>query len=985
MDKSAAVVAVTAFAVAMLPSKLPRITTTADIALQPQEERDMVNAKIDAFAAGQCAADASTAVSDVLSAAQCAVLIEQFVTACPEPANGWNRSTAAVYTCPANCAKTFVTAYNTCQSSYFAEIATLSDDDRGALSVLVGKNGPCRVKFNELVEDGMDQVAAVPDCAPKLDACRQDSQCRDEVMLAWRNTLYPAAQVVFESRICSTSRQFRELYECAATNLPQPAGTTARVTPVWTRSRCWLDDIYPPPSCVELYNDIGVVCTRLSMVMTPSDARSYQCSSACALKLVEYYHYCQTTFHRQVDSWRDSTPSQELKRAAFFTLIDDNPEGRCYETFNQEVDHMLQNLAAGSCATYYAACETSGWCKADLRSAIQSNLRDGSSQEYFEMGVCKMSPLFQQLYQCIAPLYSRKRPSWRMAVCAEPDKLTGPQCRLLVSKFHSGAVSSPCRSTNGIWLATPSSCPEQCAIDLDAAYFHCQTTLFADVDRQSDADKARLFALVTRDPQSPGSCAVKSREVVTRTMAQVAAQCNKQYDACYHNLQCRESIRNGIRSMFYAPSRAYHEEQMCSRSIQYQELHECSTNTTEARSRGVTPWRRTSCLTPDELPPAMCGYLLDNLNISCPSNGRPITPENAATYQCPADCARALVTSWNYCQTTFYLRIDALDDVAKSTFRALVRPNPPGSCTAKFITMVDARLAQLAEDPVCGDLYNQCAASGWCSYNLREAIGAMQNEYLLQDFEATLCDSDKSTQFQRLYECTNTRGWKRSRCAAPDVLSPAQCAVLLRGFDADAPSPTCPPPDNGWNAPAISSYTCTPGCAANLTTVWKDCRTSWWVYVETNAGRWSPTGVDALMAMVSQDPKMPGPCTITRKRMISTEMTGLRNNPMCAPKHRACLLDYDCRMELQDSIGASLTPASKAVFEGSLCSKTWEMQDLYECYQAQLGSGPVEDRFGGHGTLLDVFDRLKKDSGRWPHCHCCRAAGQCLLAGVVET
>eukprot|EP01049_Picozoa_sp_SAG25_P015727 SAG25_NODE_3310_length_1136_cov_0.910318_1_plen_210_part_10 len=210
------------------------------------------------------------------------------------------------------------------------------------------------------------------------------------------------------------------------------------------------------------------------------------------------------------------------------------------------------------------------------------------------MGVCKMSPLFQQLYQCIAPLYSRKRPSWRMAVCAEPDKLTGPQCRLLVSKFHSGAVSSPCRSTNGIWLATPSSCPEQCAIDLDAAYFHCQTTLFADVDRQSDADKARLFALVTRDPQSPGSCAVKSREVVTRTMAQVAAQCNKQYDACYHNLQCRESIRNGIRSMFYAPSRAYHEEQMCSRSIQYQELHECSTNTTEARSRGVTPWRRTS-------------------------------------------------------------------------------------------------------------------------------------------------------------------------------------------------------------------------------------------------------------------------------------------------------------------------------------------------------------------------------------------------------
>ena len=57
------------------------------------------------------------------------------------------------------------------------------------------------------------------------------------------------------------------------------------------------------------------------------------------------------------------------------------------------------------------------------------------------------------------------------------------------------------------------------------------------------------------------------------------------------------------------------------------------------------PWRRSSCLTPDILPPVFCNYMMDNLRESCPAPaGGEWTPEAAASYDCSADCARALVT-----------------------------------------------------------------------------------------------------------------------------------------------------------------------------------------------------------------------------------------------------------------------------------------------------------------------------------------------------
>ena len=73
--------------------------------------------------------------------------------------------------------------------------------------------------------------------------------------------------------------------------------------------------------------------------------------------------------------------------------------------------------------------------------------------------------------------------------------------------------------------------------------------------------------------------------------------------------------------------------------------------------------------------------MMDNINASCPSDGRPFTPENAMTYDCPEDCARTLTTTWYYCQTSFYLRSKEWPTEGRMALRTLVSQDPPGPCT----------------------------------------------------------------------------------------------------------------------------------------------------------------------------------------------------------------------------------------------------------------------------------------------------------------
>jgi hypothetical protein len=224
MDRAAAVFAVTAYAVAMLDTKLPR---GGGIALQPPEERALINSQISA-GRGQCPAESGGVVADVLTPAQCAVVMSSFTTACPEPRGGWTSATAAQYTCSDECARIFVTAYMQCRTTYVESIASQSEETQEAVLALVGSQGsPCRVTFRQLVENRMETVAADPTCGPIYEVCMNDAECTEDLREAWGSTLVDSAETRFEAGICRKSREFLLLYECAD-NMPN-AGNEGNV------------------------------------------------------------------------------------------------------------------------------------------------------------------------------------------------------------------------------------------------------------------------------------------------------------------------------------------------------------------------------------------------------------------------------------------------------------------------------------------------------------------------------------------------------------------------------------------------------------------------------------------------------------------------------------------------------------------------------------------------------------------------------------
>ena len=499
---------------------------------------------------------------------------------------------------------------------------------------------------------------------------------------------------------------------------------------------------------------------------------------------------------------------------------------------------------------------------------------------------------------------------------------------------------------------------------LFAARNECPTTFRAYVDTWPDQNKFSLFLLMSQEPENVGACVTTRRENVGRVAAAISqdAECGPLYDSCFSDPSCRENIREGIQALGYAPSRTLFESTMCSRPIAYQELHECTSAKVAiymgARDTGdwSRAWRRVSCLVPDSIPPIFCNGMLDNLNVSCPTEpGFVFSAATAQTYMCSDDCAKSLTTTWNYCQTSFYTRTQSWDQNGRDFLRGLVAGAPDlaaegfvGPCAAKQAELIEDTLSAVQASPVCGPLYDECVVDGWCLFNMRAAIPALQSEYVRPSFEETLCDSDKSTAFQRLYECVDRRrdgatGWTRAACSAPDILTPSQCSVVLEAFADGSTHPACAEPRGGWTVAAIyDGYQCTDECAKMLTTVFKYCQTSWGQLVMSNANGWDEEGRETLRAMVSQDPEYPGPCAQTRMEIVDNTFEGIRNDPVCAPKYWACMTDYDCRVELGDAIGSNLTPWTKTRYESDMCSRTWQLQELYQCYSDMSAVTPPE-------------------------------------------
>lgn len=923
MDRAAAVFAVTAYAVAMLDTKLPR---GGGIALQPPEERALINSLI-STGGGQCPVESEGLVADVLTPAQCAVVMSSFSTACPEPRDGWSTTTAAQYTCSDECARIFVTAYMQCRTTYLESIASQTQETQAAVLALVGSQGsPCRVAFRQLVENVMDTVAADPTCGPLYEACMDDAECTDDLQEAWGSTLVDSAETRFEARICRKSREFLRLYECAD-NMPI-AGNAGNSG--WHISDCWTPDELPPPICAAITGGIRTSCPEPYGGWSPATARSYQCSDTCARAIVGAFHYCGTTMGRALQANPENAES-------LYALLDNNPQGPCRETFANLIETGLQAVASGTCAHEYNVCMTSSWCRNNVRDAIGSNLQVPEAEAAFELGLCGMSPEYQQLYQCLD--VGGSGPPWRMASCAAPDRLRYVQCQNLFNEIPA-ACPPP---AGGGWspaAAAVYQCSEDCATKLYTAYFECQSSWFNQVDRWDDNYKASLFALVKQAPQ-PGPCAAVFQAGVESRIAVVAQdpECGPLYSACVRDMECRRSIGEGIGAMGYRPSRILFESTACDRPVEYQELLECAysmdTDALDSRLSEYRPWRRSQCLDSDILPPVFCNYMMDNINASCPSDGRPFTPENAATYDCSEDCARTLTTTWYYCQTSFYLRSKEWPTEGRMALRTLVSQDPPGPCTATFRGLVSARMMDIESDPQCGPIYDVCVADPWCLANLQDAVRALSNEYTVEGFEDHMCDARQSEKFRWLYECIDRKrdgpeAWTRAECAAPDVLKPGQCAVLIDRFSPDSTRPACTQPDGGWEAFDPADYSCTMECAASLVTVYNECQTSWWHYTDT----WPQEARSTLMSMVSRDPEYPGPCAATFETALEDAFTAIREDATCGPKYWRCVSDYGCREEIRAGIAATFTPPAKLNFESDICDKSWRFQEFYECAES---------------------------------------------------
>ena len=132
-------------------------------------------------------------------------------------------------------------------------------------------------------------------------------------------------------------------------------------------------------------------------------------------------------------------------------------------------------------------------------------------------------------------------------------------------------------------------------------------------------------------------------------------------DRCFGSFECREALQDAIRATQYPASEAHFEGRatLCQTSPMFQELYEC-TDTGD----GVRAWRRSRCRQPDQLIPPQCATLLERIPDACPGTSE-LTRSTALAYTCPADCATAIVTAWEYCQTSFAAMADAAPDERK--------------------------------------------------------------------------------------------------------------------------------------------------------------------------------------------------------------------------------------------------------------------------------------------------------------------------------
>jgi hypothetical protein len=249
---------------------------------------------------------------------------------------------------------------------------------------------------------------------------------------------------------------------------------------------------------------------------------------------------------------------------------------------------------------------------------------------------------------------------------------------------------------------------------------------------------------VTDEPEGP--CRAAFRATTAAAIASVATDpvCGAAYNRCVGNYECRAEIGEGIQAGQWQASELHFEQRsnICAKTWQFQELYECidSKDIGIRSSDGAYAWRRDRCVPDDKLPGGVCQAFTSRLASQCPG-ANTLTAGTAASYQCSDNCAKAIVSAYDYCGTTWFNRVRSLPEASQGAYYTLVSRNPNGPCTDTLQTLLTATMTKVEADPVCGIRYDVCAASERCLFEMREGVIATiyGNADAERAFEETLC------------------------------------------------------------------------------------------------------------------------------------------------------------------------------------------------------------------------------------------------------
>ena len=412
------------------------------------------------------------------------------------------------------------------------------------------------------------------------------------------------------------------------------------------------------------------------------------------------------------------------------------------------------------CAPAYWGCMTDYHCRTELRSGFGRTLSLPSKIQ-FEGEMCEKSWQFQELYQCVAsrsftnansvPAPTQPWPRWNMARCFARDKVPPPTCAAISANLFS--PNGRCRGADSLTIETAAAytCPLDCATGLTDYWYYCATSYGSYMQTQMTyEERAVWYTVIDWDPTSPGPCdAVLHEYVGSRLLEVEQGPCAVAYDNCVGGANdgwCTANLRDAVlalQSPEYA--RANFEQTMCSKSRDFQYLYQClRENGVGDAGNTVTPWRATTCLEPDKLMSTQCQVLFDRIPSVCPTPaGGEWTPRAAAGYACSPDCARALFTAADECQSSYGRFVDAnYGPQGFFSLWVLMNHGPvrPGSCYTARREAVGDRIAVIAEDEQCAPLYSACFEDIECQPVIREAFEAMGYGPSRILFESKLCE-----------------------------------------------------------------------------------------------------------------------------------------------------------------------------------------------------------------------------------------------------